>query len=477
MTGANVTQVTINFSPEEETMINIFAVAEGIYSIPSSIYIKDDLSPVVTTVCQATLSFSKEYIGREIQFETTTGNPDLPAGCSPLCKVYDLNVAGQIDEPVRFSAPLNNSQTGTPVFLRLGDNDKWKALETLTENGSAYVDLRSFSIYTLADSTENNDPAVEISDQSINEGNTLSFNLDDYADDSDGDTLSFQKVSGVGSLTGNTYSWTTDYDDAGFYVVTILVSDGRGGVVSDVFSITVTGVNAPPEFTSLSPANGSTVPQNTDLTWDADDLDGDLLTYNLHFGTSMSAPRVLSETTAEIYSPVLIKGQTYYWKVEASDGNTGGTVSTGWMSFGVESETFADGSLSIVDDILLASGEQWIIIHAKGLSGIAGIEVTVSFDPEYLTIDGSKASSVELLNSIADFMKLNKNSGTARVTFGGASMEAVDIADEDVMRIKVIPVGRRGLTTVNFDVATTVGDIDGNLIPVDITDTGLFWIE
>ncbi len=49
---------------------------------------------------------------------------------------------------------------------------------------------------------------MDIRDQTMNEGETLTLNLNDYADDPDEDDLTFTLVSGVGEITGATYTYT-----------------------------------------------------------------------------------------------------------------------------------------------------------------------------------------------------------------------------------------------------------------------------
>ncbi|OAA31353.1 hypothetical protein AT15_07600 [Kosmotoga arenicorallina S304] len=95
----------------------------------------------------------------------------------------------------------------------------------------------------LYESEVNRAPTLSISDQSVNEGETLTLNLLDYASDPDGDTLSFT-LTGVGEITDAIYTFSPDYDTLGTYNVEIEVSDGNGGVAIDSFIVTVNNVVA-----------------------------------------------------------------------------------------------------------------------------------------------------------------------------------------------------------------------------------------
>ncbi|WP_334103374.1 Ig-like domain-containing protein, partial [Mesotoga prima] len=103
----------------------------------------------------------------------------------------------------------------------------------------------------------NRPPVLNIPDQTIDEGETLTLNLNDYADDPDGDNLTFALVSGVGEIIDATYTYTPDYDvlnkireynqaESVDFEVSISANDGKGGEATATFTIRVTDVNRPP---------------------------------------------------------------------------------------------------------------------------------------------------------------------------------------------------------------------------------------
>ncbi len=103
------------------------------------------------------------------------------------------------------------------------------------------------------------------------------------ATDPDGDSLSWNMtsnaswltMSGTGLLAGN-----ASQSDLGTWNITVTVSDGRNGTISQSFGLTVTS-NREPEIVSANAPNGTKVPANKvlELSVNASDPDGDPLNY------------------------------------------------------------------------------------------------------------------------------------------------------------------------------------------------------
>jgi hypothetical protein len=65
------------------------------------------------------------------------------------------------------------------------------------------------------------------------------------------------------------------------------------------------------------------LPTDILLSWQAGDPDGDVLTYDIAFGTANPPPFVMTGVLTTIFDPgPLLPGATYYWRVTASDGYT-----------------------------------------------------------------------------------------------------------------------------------------------------------
>ena len=115
---------------------------------------------------------------------------------------------------------------------------------------------------------------------------------------------------------GNNFS---DIKQNNMEIVLVIYNNSNGYVDKTIF---ISFPNNPPYApTNPNPANGETgVGLNTDLSWNASDPDGDILTYDVYFGTSYPPPLVASNISTAMYDPGnLLIETTYYWKIVAWD--------------------------------------------------------------------------------------------------------------------------------------------------------------
>jgi len=87
-------------------------------------------------------------------------------------------------------------------------------------------------------------PKLNIPDKTVDEGQVLQFDLKQYADDKDKNTLVFTIVSGVGEIVGSDYRYAPTFDDSSEKEVKIRVTNSKGKSAEDTFKITVKDVNA-----------------------------------------------------------------------------------------------------------------------------------------------------------------------------------------------------------------------------------------
>ena len=131
----------------------------------------------------------------------------------------------------------------TPTFDDSGDKEV--KIRVTNAKGKFVEDTFKITVNDV-----NRPPMLDIRDQTMNEGETVTLNLNDYADDPDGDALTFTLVSGVGNIAGSTYTYTTTYTDAGTKTVTVRVTDNKGGNDESTFRITVNEIpNQKPKIT------------------------------------------------------------------------------------------------------------------------------------------------------------------------------------------------------------------------------------
>ena len=67
------------------------------------------------------------------------------------------------------------------------------------------------------------------------------------------------------------------------------------------------------------------------LEWNAKDVDGDDLTYDVYFGTDKTPMTMISESQVETTIAVdVTSGETYYWKVVVADVHDEKTIGSVW---------------------------------------------------------------------------------------------------------------------------------------------------
>ncbi|MBT5875163.1 MAG: cadherin-like domain-containing protein, partial [Candidatus Latescibacteria bacterium] len=148
-----------------------------------------------------------------------------------------------------------------------------------------YVGLEWVS-FTITVVNQNTAPTLgSVGSRTVNEGQNLTVQLS--ASDPDGDPLTYSATinpsgpvsSGTVSLSGNIFSFTPSFSEAGSYTVAFTVSDGNGGEDSETITVTVNNVNQAPSLSSIgnqSVAEGQTL----SLSLTGSDPDGDPLTYS-----------------------------------------------------------------------------------------------------------------------------------------------------------------------------------------------------
>ncbi len=198
-----------------------------------------------------------------------------------------------INEPLSFSVTANDPD-GDPVALSVSglpsgavfSNHEFTWTPTSDQLGSYQV------TFTASDGTAQDSETITILVQkpntapilapieslSVNENEPLSFSIN--ATDADGDAISYSLTNAPSgaNLTGQTFSWTPSYSQAGSYDLTFVASDGRAQD-SRTVTISVANINRPPVLAAV----GDRSVDATNLlsfTLSAADPDGDDLVYS-----------------------------------------------------------------------------------------------------------------------------------------------------------------------------------------------------
>lgn len=172
-----------------------------------------------------------------------------------------------------------------------------------------------------------------IPDTTVAEKETLELVLE--AADPDGDELIYSIVPlpTAAVLTDSLLIWTPGYDQAGIHLLTAGVTDGID-TASTSFRVIVTDANrAPGSFLHAAPADSSTVSSSRPtLRWSSSvDPDGDLVSYEVWFGTDPAFTGIVPDTLADTTwtaAASLQEGIRYHWNIRAFDGRDGET----WLS-------------------------------------------------------------------------------------------------------------------------------------------------
>jgi len=174
---------------------------------------------------------------------------------------------------------------------------------------------------------------------------------------SDDDAISVQQTSDGGYvIAGATGSYGAGNED-----VWLIRLGPEGGLQ-----------NTPPNIpSSPSPANHATDGSiNADLSWTGGDPDaGDIVTYDVYFGTSPTEPMAMvsHNQTGTSYAPgTLAYNTTYYWKIVATDNHGASTTGPLW-DFTTVHEAEVPGTptwvwiIAVIGTVLLVAIIVWVV--------------------------------------------------------------------------------------------------------------------
>ncbi|NAS31797.1 hypothetical protein GTQ40_12505 [Flavobacteriaceae bacterium R38] len=91
--------------------------------------------------------------------------------------------------------------------------------------------------------------------------------------------------------------------------------------------------NVPFTAALVAPANDANVaPGTVNLSWDGADTDvGDVLTYDLYFGTDANPPLLEEGLTVENFDVMATTGTTYFWRVDTIDDSGARSIGQVWQ--------------------------------------------------------------------------------------------------------------------------------------------------
>ncbi|UCD03363.1 MAG: PKD domain-containing protein, partial [Candidatus Aenigmatarchaeota archaeon] len=291
---------------DTEFVDETFAIISPVYTTNGTVEVNVNDAPVIAPIPNKNVDEATT-----ISFDVTVTDAD---GDDPVLSV-DSGPGSM----------TGNTYSYTPDWDPNHDDEVY-GVTILADDGYGGTDTEFFQL-TVND--VNRDPTIgNINNKNVDEGQTLSFTVS--GSDPENDELSYTVISGPGSMTGDTYSyspgWDTNHADE-VHTVEIEATDGYGGTDTETFQVTVNDVNRPPNIDSFTPTDTTpSVDEGSSLSFSvtASDPDGDTLSYTWKLDGAN-----VGTGNSYTYSPGFADSGTHTVSVTVSDGN-GGTDTQSW---------------------------------------------------------------------------------------------------------------------------------------------------
>jgi len=365
--------------------------------------------------------------------------------------------------------------TGTPLNADVGTI----TVKVTADDGNGPTASDEFDITVF----ETNDPptlANPIPNQTATEDVPFAFTLPaNTFDDEDGDTLTLSALlsddsplPGWLSFAGTGFTGTPLNADVGTITVKVTADDGKGGLVSDEFQLTVDNTNDPPtvafpiadQTATEDVAFVFTVPANTFV-----DEDGDSLTLTARLSDDSPLPTWLQFNGATFTgTPDITNVGTIIVKVTADDGNTG-SVSKEFQLTVSKTNNPPTLAIPIADQTANENGSFTFTVQVDTFEDIDGDTLTLSARladdsslPTWLSFDGATFTGTPL----------NADVGTITVKVTADDDKGGLVSDEFQLTVVVSPFVQVVLdtdrSTQDPNLFVYVSEEDGQLVKITL---------
>jgi choice-of-anchor C domain-containing protein len=272
-------------------------------------------SVVTTQFVDLSATFKAEYARTSYDTDTRSLIAQVAVrnlGSFPASAPLYVGVRNISDPSVRALNPSGVFEDGTPYYEFAGplSNGAFR-LDPSAVTGQIDISFsvpnrKQFTYDLVFLGVPNRPPAISsVPPFEAHPGKNFDYLID--ANDPDGDIVHFSLVTGpdgmvIDPMTGHV-TWGPSIDQLGSFDVTIRADDDRGGVTDQKFTLVSTEAppNRPPVFTTM-PNDEATVGGEYRYDADANDPDGDMLTYSLS-QDSPSDMEIDPSTGAVTWSP------------------------------------------------------------------------------------------------------------------------------------------------------------------------------
>lgn len=257
--------------------------------------------------------------------------------------------------------------------------------------------------------------------KTIDYENNQIYYLIDWNDTSD--------FSWIGPYQQNqTISFDHIWDKPGNYTIVVKAKDEHGATTNWSQPLMIQMKNRLPNQPQnpLPENNSKNVKQNTILSWDGKDPDGDYVLYDIYFDTKTNPSKIISNQSSKTFSPILSSKTTYYWKIIAWDEFNEKSTSPVWSFTTKEFEKDEPTEINKPPDAVITDLPQNIFINTE------------------ITFNGSKSKDTD--GYITDW---NWNYGDGENGSGEVSMHSYTKPGDYTVELTV--TDNQGLT----DTATT----------------------
>lgn len=281
---------------------------------------------------------------------------------------FDLDIyfSDPNSDPLTFSVSGNSSINviiGLDNSLNFSQAGNWKGVETVIFTASDGTQSVSSNSIVLTVTNVNDGPYVKknLSHKSWSKDNNITFDLDEYFGDIDGDSLNYSAstLSHITAIfdqtTGEVTLKATSSDWTGVEAVTFSASDGSASVSAFPINLTVSQGNVAPTIDTSSDAPGNvTVGKSYLFTITKSDSDGDSMTLQWYVDGEL-----ISGATGDSYSYYADDAGGHNISVIVSDGSL--TTSKVW--------TFTVAAAGSVTETGRETEKDGEVVAAEGLCG------------------------------------------------------------------------------------------------------------